>query len=235
MRYHKRSNELELLDLGPSYYSQEDYEDCLHQLGRIGHYLGGNKATVQAFQKLSKPHSILDVGCGGGQFTIQLAKQFPEAQVVGIDTSSQAIEFAQNRLSETVSKNVRFEIPSSAELSFPPNSFDVVTTTLVCHHLKDKELIDFLKRSYQVANKAIIINDLHRNWFAYIGFALISRLFFSNRLILNDGLVSIKRAFKKQDWIDYLNAAEIPLENCSITWHWAFRWILYIDKSSKGR
>lgn len=230
----KRSYKPELLDLGPSHYTEEEYKDCLIQLDRIGHLLGGNKATFQAFGKLPKPHSILDVGCGGGQLTFQLAEKFPGAQILGIDISPQAIEFAQKKLRNTPLNNLKYEL-SAEHLTFPRNRFDVVTCSLLCHHLNDQQLIDFLKRAYQIAKKAIIINDLHRHPLASLGFGLISKPLFRNRLISNDGLLSIKRAFKRDDWIHYLMAAEIPLDKCSITWHWAFRWILSVDTTSKKK
>lgn len=233
MKIKERSYEPELLDLGPSYYTTEEYENCLHQLDKIGRYLGGNKATLKHLHKLSSPNSILDVGCGGGSFTIELAKQFPKAQIVGIDISNEAITFARKRLQQANVENVLFEVLSSHQLSYLPNSFDIVTCTLMCHHLKDDQLIEFLKKSYQIATKAMVINDLHRHWLAYLSFALIAKPVFSNRLIFHDGLLSIKRAFKKQEWIGYLKAAKIPLEHCSITWHWAFRWVLRVDTSHK--
>lgn len=233
IKSNKRSYEPELLDLGPSHYTQEEYKECLNQLDRIGRYLGGNQATLKTFCQLPEPRSILDVGCGGGHFTIELAKRFSKAQITGIDISHEAIAFARKKQQDAKVENVRFEVPSSAELSYPPNSYDIVTSTLVCHHLKDDQLIEFLKKSYQTATKTVIINDLHRHWLAYLSFALIAKPMFRNRLIFHDGLLSIKRAFKKEDWIEYLKAAEIPLEHCSITWHWAFRWVLRIDTSHK--
>ncbi|PJD95779.1 MAG: hypothetical protein CK425_07695 [Parachlamydia sp.] len=232
-RNSQRSSELELLDLGPSYYSQEEYTGCLHQLARIGRFLGGDKATLDVFTRFPAPSSILDVGCGGGQFTLQLAEKFPQAQVTGIDISSQAIDFAQKQLEETQLTNVTFEIPPSVHLLYPANSFDVVTATLVCHHMEDAQLIDFLRKAYAVATHRIILNDLHRHWLAYLGFFLIAKPCFANRLIAHDGLLSIKRAFKKKDWIHFLQAAGIPLEQCSITWHWAFRWVVCINTSDK--
>ncbi len=234
MKKSTRSYQPELIDLGPDFYTAEEYDRCLHQLARIGRFLGGDRASQQTFAKLKKVASILDVGCGGGHFTIQLAKQFPSAQVVGIDISSPAVKFAKKRLREARVKNVEFVVPKSVKLNYPPNSFDVVTATLVCHHMNDEDLVEFLKKSYQIAKEKIIINDLHRHWLAYSGFALISKPFFPNRLISQDGLLSIQRGFKKKEWVSYLKAANIPLSCCSIKWHWAFRWIVTIDTSKKS-
>ncbi len=221
----------EWLDLGPSYYTDEEYRECLLQLGRIGRYLGGDQATFWAFKSLKNPpQSILDVGCGGGQLAIRLAKLYPQAIIKGIDLSEPAIDFAKDSLQKQKPhlQNVEFQVTPSPKLNEPPKSFDVVTTTLVCHHLSDDEIIDFFKRSLSVAKEAVIINDLHRHTLARCTFSTIAPLFFPNRLIRHDGLLSIKRAFKRSDWLKYLNAAQIPPQAWSLTWHWAFRWILIL-------
>ncbi len=231
----QRSHQLEWLDLGPSYYTPEEYRHCLYQLDRIGRFLGGDKSTYWAFDQLSQsPTSILDVGCGGGLFTMRLAKHYPNAHVVGLDISKEAIAFANEHLqsSHFDLPNVKFVIPHSSQLDYPPNQFDVVTATLVCHHLSDEELISFLKQACRVANQAVILNDLHRHPLATIGFAPLVPLFFRNRLIWHDGLLSIQRAFKRSDWQFYLNAAGIDRHLYTITWHWAFRWIVMIETAS---
>lgn len=236
MKIQQRSYQAELIDLGPSYYTDQEYEECLYQLGRIGHLLGGNRASLSIFRKLHlNPQSILDVGCGGGFFTMDLAQCFPQAQVLGIDTNSQAIAFAKKRLQDKKPRltNVSFEIPLTPQLNDSSYQFDVITSTLVCHHLSDYELVEFLKSSYRIAKKAVIINDLHRHSWAYYGFKLISPVLFPNRLIQHDGLLSIQRSFTRKDWVRYLQAADIPLEYCQISWHWAFRWIVAIN-TSKG-
>lgn len=229
----KKSYAKELLDLGPPHYTKEEYDDCLRQLGRIGRFLGGDKASMKTFRKLAPPETILDIGCGGGQFTLALAKGFPKANVVGIDISSEAIAFAKERLRETSLRNISFEHVSRPHLSYPPNSFDAVTATLVCHHLDDGQLVEFLKAAYRVARGSIVINDLHRHWLPYCLFAPIAKLFFPNRLIFNDGLLSIRRSFTRKEWVGFLKAANIPLERCSIRWHLPFRWVVAIDASSK--
>ncbi len=227
MIFNKRSTQLELLDLGPSCYHEEEYRDCLHQLSRIGKWLGGDNMTLKSFASLDPPQSILEIGCGGGHLTTMLGDMFPHAKVLGIDLSTSAIAYAKKRALNR--PNVQFVQVSSPQLDFAPDSFDVLTATLVCHHMTDKEIVTFLKKAYITAKRSIIINDLHRHWLAYAGFSLMAKLFFPNRLVIHDGPLSIKRSFKKKDWISYLQQAGIPPQKYSLTWHWPFRWVLKID------
>jgi 2-polyprenyl-3-methyl-5-hydroxy-6-metoxy-1,4-benzoquinol methylase len=221
----------EWLDLGPTYYTEEEYNDCLMQLNRIGRFLGGDRATLWALKSLQKPPtSILDVGCGGGQMAILAAKSYPQAYVKGIDLYEPAIAFSKKMLKEQnpEMQTIEFCVPPTTKLSEPPKSFDVVMTNLVCHHFSDDDIVDFIKRSVSIAKEAVIINDLHRHSFATCSFSVIAPLFFPNRLIQHDGPLSIKRAFKRADWMEYLQAAGIPQHAWSLTWHWAFRWVLII-------
>lgn len=220
----KRSYEKELIDLGSDFYTKEEYDDCLKQLGRVGKLLLGNRAALHAFDQLDRsPKSILDVGCGGGSFTRLLALKYLDATVTGIDFSACAISYAQK---QKPIKNLKFEVPLTLELEKPPKSVDVITTTLVCHHMNDEELIDFLKRAKKIAIKSIIINDLHRHPLAYLSYLLIAPFAFRNRLITHDGLLSIRRSFIKKEWVSYLEKAGI--ENYTIKWKFPFRWIITI-------
>jgi 2-polyprenyl-3-methyl-5-hydroxy-6-metoxy-1,4-benzoquinol methylase len=200
-------------------------------LDRIGRLLGGNKATFSAFDQLKTlPQSILDVGCGGGLFTKSLAQKYPAAKVTGIEISKEAIQFAQKHAVSPSLTNLNFILQDTPQMNFAPNSVDVITTTLVCHHLTDEELILFLKDAYRIAAKAIIINDLHRHPLASLSYRCVTPFLFRNRMIMHDGLISIQRGFKRHEWVKLITAARIPLEHCSISWHWAFRWIVRITK-----
>ncbi len=205
----KRSDEKEWMDLG--HYTPEEYEETLYQLDLVGRYLGGNRATFSALK--SPPQSILDLGCGGGFFTQILAKRYPNAQVVGFDISEEAIQFAK-----------RHQAPNLHFTTSTSETFDLITATLVCHHMSDAELIQFLKDSSSQA-KTVILNDLHRCWLAYLGFWGISSCFF-NGMVKHDGLLSIRRGFTRREWESLLKAAGI--RNYSISWHWPFRWIVLI-------
>ncbi len=222
-----RSNQLELMDLGPAYYTVEEYKDCLHKLGIIGTLLGGDQATLSAFAQLpSSPLSILDVGCGNGAFACKLARYYPQAHVVGIDIAPEAIALAQQYSSQN--PHLLFEYRQSPELSEPAKSYDVITATLLCHHLTNEQFIQFLQAANTIARKAIILNDLQRHWLAYMLFWLISPLF-NNRLIRYDGLLSIKRGFTRPELVDILKAAGFASRKYKIEWKWAFRWVITID------
>ena len=171
----KRSHQPEWMDLGVSYYTPEEYRDCLYQLDRIGRFLGGDRATFWALKQLSAiPNSILDVGCGGGLFALRLATHYPNTQIVGIDVSQEAIAFAQEHLNRSQPlPHVQFYVPNSPKLEENSQQFDVVMATLVCHHLSDQELIDFIQQSCRIAKQAVILNDLHRHPLAKVGFAAL--------------------------------------------------------------
>lgn len=228
----KRSQDPEWIDLGPPYYTPKQYNDCLYQLDRVGRLLGGDRATFWALEQLKKPFdSILDVGCGGGLFALRLGKRYPAAQITGIDLSSEAIVFASNALQKTQPplSNVAFTLSASKELTYPPASFDIVTATLVCHHLDDESLVGLIKKAGHIARQAVILNDLHRHPLALAGFAALMPFLFPNRLVWHDGLLSIRKGFTRSDWEALLHKAGIPPSRYSITWHWAFRWIVKID------
>lgn len=228
----ERSQEPELIDLGATHYTAEEYDDCLYKLDRIGRLLGGDRATLKGLRTLQKGgESILDVGCGGGLFALKLAQRYPHTAIVGLDISEEAIRFAQAQISKQ--ENITFVHAPSPVLQYPPNTFDIVMSTLMCHHLSDSEIVTFLKRAYEIAKEGVIINDLHRHWLASASYAIVAPLLFPNRLILHDGLLSIKKGFIKSDWERYLKQANIPTHQVSITWHWAFRWVIVIDKRRK--
>jgi SAM-dependent methyltransferase len=77
----------------------------------------------------------LDIGCGGGYFTNELNKA--GANVIGIDYSKHAIEFAGKRF-----PSLQFREMSAYGLaSFSPKSFDLVTLIDVIEHLGDPRTV----------------------------------------------------------------------------------------------
>lgn len=84
---------------------------------------------------------ILDVGCGPGTISVDLASRVPQGLVIAIDPSADVIEKARKHAEEKGVKNVRFEVGdifSWKELDgVEQGSFDVVHAHQVLQHLQD--------------------------------------------------------------------------------------------------
>ncbi|MGI9408642.1 MAG: class I SAM-dependent methyltransferase [Hyphomicrobiaceae bacterium] len=73
----------------------------------------------------SPGESILDIGCGGGETSLELADAVaPHGTVVGVDISSAVLQFA--RQAAVHCRRVRFVEADAEAYSFEPNSFDAV-------------------------------------------------------------------------------------------------------------
>jgi ubiquinone/menaquinone biosynthesis C-methylase UbiE len=78
--------------------------------------------------------SLLDVGCGPGTITADLARRIPGGEVVGIDLPPDVIGAAQR---EFGAANLRFEVGDVYALHFDAGSFDLVYAHQVLQHLGD--------------------------------------------------------------------------------------------------
>jgi ubiquinone/menaquinone biosynthesis C-methylase UbiE len=80
---------------------------------------------------------LLDVGCGPGTITLELADLVAPGRTVGIDLSEDVLEVARQVQSERGQLNATFEQGSVYQLTFPDSSFDVVYAHQVLQHLSD--------------------------------------------------------------------------------------------------
>jgi SAM-dependent methyltransferase len=81
--------------------------------------------------------SLLDVGCGPGTITIDLAERVAPGQVVGLDASSEVVTQAQTLEAGSGSSRVRFEVGDLFALAYDDATFDVVHAHQVLQHLGD--------------------------------------------------------------------------------------------------
>ena len=80
---------------------------------------------------------ILDAGCGTGVGTEYLVHLNPQAEVVGIDLSSGALEVAQERCHKSGANGVEFHHLSLYEADKLAGEFDLINCVGVLHHLPD--------------------------------------------------------------------------------------------------
>jgi len=86
---------------------------------------------------LQPGQSLLDVGCGPGTVTLDLAKRLTPGEVVGIDMSAAVIESARAAAKDADAANVTFDVADAYALPYADDSFDVVHAHQVLQHLSD--------------------------------------------------------------------------------------------------
>jgi 2-polyprenyl-3-methyl-5-hydroxy-6-metoxy-1,4-benzoquinol methylase len=235
--FSKRSSKKELVDdlaLDDAALTQN-----LRELEAVNHWLGGRTTLISALTEVHQRHSrvlqaktitIGDLGCGGGDLLRAVhawakAKQL-SVELIGIDANPFMVRYAVEK-SRTFSK-IRFTTANVLSDAFKTMRFDIVCLNTFCHHLSDAELIKLFKQLGTQTGTAIIVNDLHRHWIAYLSIKWISRLLNFSYLARHDGPLSVLRAFRKRELIDLIKRADFDCYR--IRWRWPFRWQVILWK-----
>lgn len=95
---------------------------------------------------------ILELGCGTGNFSLALAGRYPQSTLVLVDAAPEMLAEARSRLQTAFPEvagrakylNARFE-----ELTLETSSYDLVTSTISLHHVRDKAPL------YQAIHKSL--------------------------------------------------------------------------------
>ena len=81
--------------------------------------------------------SVLDVGCGPGTITADLARQVDPGEVVGLDASAEVVAQAADHAARAGVPNLRFEVGDLFTLAYGDATFDAVHAHQVLQHLSD--------------------------------------------------------------------------------------------------
>ncbi len=210
---------------------------ALAEVTRVNKYLGGQQVTLEGlryfFDRFSqKSYTILDVGCGDGAMLRSIAnfarKRSIAVKLIGIDINPKSIALAQKRSQDF--PELSFQVQDVFKLNETHLEIDIITSTLTMHHFNDAEILKFLAQFLKLANLGVVINDLQRSTIAYRLFQAYSRVFMKSAMARHDGLISIERAFTKNELLSY--TSKLGVQSFSIKWRWAFRylWILENQK-----
>ena len=202
----------------------------LDELETINTWLGGYQPVLNALQRLKsrfptgRPLRVADLGSGGGDTLRHVArwarKNGVAVELTGIDANAFMLEYATAKSREYPEISYRqFDIFSP---EFQAQPYDILTSSLFCHHFTDEELVPLLRQWHQQAGVAVVINDLHRHWLAYHSIKWLTRLLGGSYLVRHDAPLSVARAFRQPDWVALLARAGIT--KYELRWRWAFRW-----------
>lgn len=190
-----RSHETERLDRGE--FTAAEYARWHREMWFIHRLFGEAKALRRALvsdaSQATSRISILDIGAGSGSLLGYLRNRLSRGDVVsvGLEMSHEAA----GRISQKGHFGVR---GSALDLPFADRSFDYVFCTLFLHHLSGSEAIDLIREMRRVTRKKLIVVDLERSAASYVAFRTLGT-FFLQRFTLDDGSLSIKRAFSQPE------------------------------------
>lgn len=234
--FRHRSEELEHLDKGD--YTPEEYEGCMVELRRVNRFLGDaaiwrRELSDEAKRIPLKDFSVLDVGAGTGELLRVAArwarKSGRRARLVGLELNARSaigIVEESKKFSEVCS--VRGD---ALRLPFDDGCFDFAVCSLFTHHFKDEGVIAVLGELSRIARRRVFVIDLNRHPLAYFLYTTVGRLVLYNRLLREDGALSILRSFRPAE-LQQL-AVRAQLKDVRVERRFPFRLVLSASGSHK--
>jgi SAM-dependent methyltransferase len=94
-------------------------------------------SAAYLLEHLTRGESLLDVGCGPGTITADLARRIAPGTVVGVHVSRSVVAFARTAAIEEQLSGVAFAASDACSLGFVDRAFDVVHAHQLLQHLSD--------------------------------------------------------------------------------------------------
>jgi tRNA (cmo5U34)-methyltransferase len=89
--------------------------------------------------KVIKPEAttILDLGCGAGNYTLKMLSKVPHLNCTLVDLSQNMLDKAFERVSEATTAKVEIIQGDIRDIELPKNHYDIILAAAVLHHLRE--------------------------------------------------------------------------------------------------
>ncbi len=148
------------------------------------------------------PVRILDIGAGGGDACRFIARRLRRdglsAEITALDADERAVAWAARH---DHGAGIRYRCALSADLVEDGETFDVVFSNHVLHHLAEDERDSLLDDSVALTRPGgvVVHRDIARSRAAYalytVATAVLDRTLLRDSFIRVDGLISIRRSY----------------------------------------
>lgn len=82
---------------------------------------------------------LLDIGCGGGNYTLMMLTKIPDLNCTLVDLSRPMLDKARERVSTCTHGKVTTLQGDIREVELPENNYDIILAGAVLHHLRDDQ------------------------------------------------------------------------------------------------
>jgi SAM-dependent methyltransferase len=196
----------ELLDSDSG--TPEEIAASLSDLKRINRWFGGVTTTCGMVQYVARETgarslSLLEVGAGQGDVPMAVRQRLT---TLGIRLQVCLLDRAPSHLRTRMEDSAPRVAGDARALPFGEDSFDLVSSCLLAHHLSPEDLLRFVTEGLRVARIAVLINDLVRHplhlALVYAGWPL-----YRSRLTQHDAPASIRQAYTLDEMREILKPA----------------------------
>ena len=190
----------------------ETYAALLADLSKVNRLLLSARPTLGFLKRAlgARTHfRLLDVGFGHGDMLRSIAiwakRKGLTAELIGVDLNPRSQRVAQAATQAKL--GISFRTGDYAD--FAGEKFDFVVSSFVAHHMTDDQLIAFLRFMEKEAQVGWLVNDIRRSAIAHTAYPVLARIMRWHRIVREDGMLSIARGWREEDWLPYLAAADI--------------------------
>ncbi|MDP5044898.1 MAG: methyltransferase domain-containing protein [Leeuwenhoekiella sp.] len=208
---------------------------ALKDVTLVNKWLGGQQITIDGlnyfFRKFPQDsYKIVDLGCGDGEMLRTIAsyarKQNIKVELLGLDLNEKSINLAKEKSKDY--PEISFKKQDILTLDRTSFQCDIVVSVLTMHHFTNEEILVFMQQFLALSKLGVVINDLQRSKIAHTLFKGFSKVFMKTHIARHDGLISIERAFKKNELLMFTN--KLPVSSFQLKWRWAFRYLWILEK-----
>ena len=122
------------------------------------HSKGQERWAKELFRLLAlqPQESVLDIGCGDGRISADIARMVPAGNVIAVDLSREMIDHARKHYPVAKFPNLKFQQVDASALAFV-SEFDVVFSSAVLHWVKDqKSVLQGIARSLRTGGRCVL-------------------------------------------------------------------------------
>lgn len=187
----------------------ERLEATLRLFGAVNRLFSGWGGTYRSrlrpyLASLGRPARVLDLGSGGGDLIRRLAglatRDGLNVEWIGADPDPRAVAVARERSTPFAT----FRCADAAALREEGETFDVVLSNHVMHHLAARELGEFASNSLELSQGIVLHSDIRRSRLAYGLYAVGITPLAPGTFLRTDGLLSIRRSYHVDELADAL-------------------------------